>query len=112
LRQLVDQYNAQFAGKAAPRGGTFPLLSLPQNIDSLGDSFQSYDVRLSKQFNIIAERLKLELIGELYNIFNISNRRDFSGSIDNGFAQPTNKANPIFGLGGPRIFQIGGRLTF
>jgi hypothetical protein len=112
LRRLVDQYNTQFAGKPAPRGGQFPLLTLPSNIDSLGDSFQSYDVRLSKQFNIIAERLKLELIGELYNIFNISNRRDFSGSIDNGFAAPTNKANPIFGLGGPRIFQIGGRLTF
>ncbi|HEU0183704.1 MAG TPA: TonB-dependent receptor, partial [Blastocatellia bacterium] len=112
LRRLVDQYNAQFAGKSAPRGGTFPLVSLPSNIGSLGDSFQSYDLRLSKQFNIVAERLKLELIGEVYNFFNISNKRDFGGNVDNGFATPTSKANPNFGVGGPRIFQIGGRLSF
>jgi len=112
LRRLVDQYNAQFAGKPAPRGGLFPFVSVPQNFESLGDSFQSYDARLAKQFNIIAERLKLELIGEVYNIFNISNRRDFPGSIDAGFGQPANKANPNFGLGGPRIFQIGGRIIF
>jgi hypothetical protein len=111
LRQLVDQYNAQFAGKPAPRGGTFPTLALPSNFD-LGDSFQSYDVRLSKEFNIVTERLKLELIGEAYNLFNISNKRGYSGRIDNGFGQATDKANPIFGLGGPRIFQIGGRIKF
>jgi len=99
-------------GKPAPRGGQFPLLTLPSNIESLGDSFQSYDVRLSKEFNIIAERLKLELIGEVYNLFNISNKRGYSGSLDAGFAQPTSKANPNFGLGGPRIFQIGGRIKF
>lgn len=111
LRQLVDQYNTQFAGRPAPRGGTFPTLTLPSNFD-LGDSFQSYDLSLSKEFNIVGERLKLKLIGEAYNIFNISNRTGFSGRIDNGFGQPTGKANPIFGLGGPRIFQVGGRLTF
>lgn len=111
LRQLVDQYNTQFAGRPAPRGGTFPTLTLPSDFD-LGDSFQSYDLSLSKEFNIIGERLKLKLIGEAYNIFNISNRTGFSGRIDNGFGQPTGKANPIFGLGGPRIFQIGGRLSF
>ncbi len=111
LRQLVDQYNTQFAGKPAPRGGVFPTLALPSNFD-LGDSFQSYDVRLSKEFNVIAERLKLELIGEAYNLFNISNKGGYSGRIDSGFGQATNKANPIFGLGGPRIFQIGGRIKF
>jgi hypothetical protein len=112
LRKLVDQYNAQFAGKPAPRGGLFPAVALPPNVNSLGDSFQSYDVRLSKEFNIVAERLKFEMIGEVYNLFNLSNTSGFAGSIDNGFATPTKKANPIFGLGGPRIFQIGGRITF
>jgi len=111
LRRLVDQYNAQFAGKPAPRGGQFPQLALPSTFD-LGDSFQSYDVRLSKDFNIITERLKLELIGEVYNLFNISNKRGYSGSLDSGFGQATSKANPNFGLGGPRIFQIGGRIKF
>jgi hypothetical protein len=112
LRNLVNQYNAQFAGKPAPRGGTFPTVALPSNVESLGDSFQSYDVRLSKNFNIVKERLTMELIGEVFNLFNFSNKRGFSGSIDNGFGNPTSKANPNFGIGGPRIFQIGGRIKF
>jgi hypothetical protein len=111
LRGLVDQYNAQFAGKAAPRGGTFPLLALPSNFD-LGDSFQSHEVRISKEFNIIAERLKLELIGEAFNLFNISNKRGFRGDLDNSFGQATSRPDSIFGLGGPRIFQFGGRIKF
>jgi hypothetical protein len=111
LRKLVDQYNAQFAGKPAPRGGTFPTLALPANFN-LGDSFQSHDVRLSKDFNVIKERLKLELTGEVYNLFNLSNKTGYSGSLDTGFGQPTGKANPNFGIGGPRIFQIGGRIMF
>jgi hypothetical protein len=111
LRALVDQYNAQFAGKPAPRGGLFPQISLPSNFD-LGDSFKSIDVRLTKNFNIIAERLSLELVGEAYNLFNFSNKRGFSGSLDSGFGAPTSKANPNFGIGGPRIFQIGGRIKF
>jgi hypothetical protein len=111
LRALVDQFNAQFAGKPAPRGGLFPQLSLPSNFD-LGDSFKSIDVRLTKNFNIIAERLSLELVGEAYNLFNFSNTRGFSGSLDSGFGAPTSKANPNFGIGGPRIFQIGGRIKF
>ena len=116
LRRLVDQYNAQFAGKLAPRSAVqnplfFPVINLPANFD-LGDSFQSYDVRLSKEFNVIKERLKLELIGEVYNLFNISNKRNFNGNIDTNFGQATEKANPTFGLGGPRIFQFGGRIKF
>jgi len=111
LRSLVDQYNTQFAGKNAPRGGQFPRITLPSDFD-LGDSFQSYDVRLSKEFNLYTERAKLELVGEVYNLFNISNKLGYSGSLDAGFGQATSKANPNFGLGGPRIFQIGGRLKF
>jgi hypothetical protein len=107
----VDQYNAQFAGKPAPRGGTFPTLALPSNFD-LGDSFQSTEVRLSKEFNVIAERLKLELTGEVFNLFNTSNKLRFRGDLDSGFGQATDKASPTFGLGGPRVFQIGGRIKF
>jgi hypothetical protein len=111
LRQLVEAYNTNFAGKNAPRGGQFPRLALPSDFN-LGDSFQSYDVRLSKEFNLYTERAKLELVGEVFNLFNISNRLGYSGLLDAGFGQPTNKANPNFGLGGPRIFQFGGRLKF
>jgi carboxypeptidase family protein len=113
LRQLVDQYNAQFAGKPTLRGvgSVYPTLVLPANFD-LGDSFQSTEVRVSKEFNIVAERLKLELSGEIFNLFNTSNKRSFRGDLDNTFGQATEKASPTFGLGGPRIFQIGGRIKF
>jgi hypothetical protein len=113
LDQLVQQYNAQFAGKPTLRGvgSVFPTLALPSNFD-LGDSFQSTEVRLSKEFNIIAERLKLELSGEVFNLFNTSNKLGYRGDLDSTFGQATNKANSTFGLGGPRVFQIGGRIKF
>ncbi len=113
LRQLVDQYNAQFAGKPTLRGvgSVFPTLALPSNFD-LGDSFQSTEVRLSKEFNIVAERLKLELSGEVFNLFNTSNKLRYRGDLDNNFGLATDKASPTFGLGGPRVFQIGGRIKF
>lgn len=112
LRKLVDDYNTNFAGKTAPRGGQFPRLApLPSDF-SLGDSFQSHNLRISKEFNIIKEKLKLELIGEVYNIFNLSNKLSFTSGLDSGFGVATDKVNPNFGIGGPRIFQIGGRLKF
>jgi hypothetical protein len=113
LGQLVQQYNTQFAGKPTLRGvgSVFPTLALPSNFD-LGDSFQSTEVRLSKEFNIIAERLKLELSGEVFNLFNTSNKLRYRGDLDNNFGLATDKASPTFGLGGPRVFQIGGRIKF
>jgi hypothetical protein len=112
LRKLVDDYNTNFAGKNAPRGGQFPRLAALPTDFSLGDSFQSHNLRLSKDFNLVKERLKLELIGEVYNIFNLSNKLGFTSGIDSGFGTATDKVNPNFGIGGPRIFQIGGRLKF
>ena len=41
----------------------------------------------------------MELIGEVYNIFNISNKLNFTGGIDSGFGQGTDKANSNFGIG-------------
>ncbi|MGE0103047.1 MAG: carboxypeptidase regulatory-like domain-containing protein [Blastocatellales bacterium] len=111
LARLVDEWNAGFAGKDAPRGGQFPRLALPSDFN-FSDSFQSHDIRISKEFNIIGERLKLELIGEIFNLFNISNKGGYSGLLDAGFGQPTSKSNPILGIGGPRIFQIAGRIKF
>ncbi|NDD65843.1 MAG: hypothetical protein EBZ36_17980, partial [Acidobacteria bacterium] len=111
LRSLVDQYNAGFAGKPAPRGGLLPRITLPSDF-RFSDSFQSHDVRVAKEFNLYRERLRFELIGEVFNLFNISNLGGFSGLLDAGFGQPTSKANPILGIGGPRIFQIAGRIKF
>ncbi len=110
LQKLVADYNANLAGKNAPRGGLFPSVALPSNFN-FSDSFQSHDLRLSKDIKF-GERVSLEIIGEVFNLFNISNLGGFSGRLDAGFGQPTSKANPIIGVGGPRIFQFAGRLKF
>jgi hypothetical protein len=110
LRKLVADFNTNFAGKNAPRGGQFPTISIPTNFE-FSDSFQSHDLRVSKDIKF-GERVSLEIIGEVFNLFNISNRAGFSGLLDSGFGQATSKANPIIGIGGPRIFQFAGRLKF
>ena len=111
LRRLVDAYNQNFAGKTTPRGGTMPTVTLPSNYQ-FGDIFQSYDARLSKNFKLYQEKLALELIAEVFNMFNISNKTGFSNRLDSSFGQATSKAGQAFGFGGPRAWQFAGRIKF
>jgi Carboxypeptidase regulatory-like domain len=110
LQALVDAYNQNFAGQPAPRGGTLPTLTLPSSY-GFGDLFQSYDARLSKLFKY-RERLSMELIGEVFNMFNISNFTNYNGLLNDSFGQPTSKAGQSFGFGGPRAFQFAARFKF
>jgi hypothetical protein len=73
--------------------------------------FQSYDARLSKLFKY-RERLSMELIGEVFNMFNISNFTSYNGLLNDSFGQPTAKAGQAFGFGGPRAFQFAARFKF
>jgi hypothetical protein len=97
------------------------------------DSFQSFDMRLSKQFKL-GERASLEAMGEAFNLFNITNIlgvsnvnysgfnnalvRDDNNSANPGylrsstFGKPVTTAGGVFGSGGPRAFQLGLRLAF
>jgi hypothetical protein len=97
------------------------------------DSFQSFDMRLSKQFKL-GERASLEAMGEAFNLFNITNVlgvsnvnysgfnnalvRDDNNSANPGylrsstFGKPVTTAGGVFGSGGPRAFQLGLRLAF
>src|SRR5262249_19810183 len=111
LRALVQSYNTNFAGKTAPRGGTFPTVNLPSQF-AFGDVFQTYDVRLSKSFNLYSEKYKLELIATVFNLFNISNLQGFNGRLNDSFGQPTAKAGQAFGYGGPRAFEFAARFKF
>jgi len=148
IRRLVDQYNASIpAPKDTPIaaipigaqrdaiGTSLPYIVLPDKFSN-GDSFMTHDLRLTRTISI-TEKIKLLLIGEGFNIFNVANLTGFSGTLDayvrptaskaaNGtititapgrnpnfnFGQPTGRVNAIFGSGGPRAFQIAARLNF
>jgi hypothetical protein len=55
----------------------------------------------------------MTLIGEVFNVFNISN---LSGRSNNllgaGFGQPKSRVTQVFGSGGPRALQFGTRIDF
>lgn len=151
IRRLVEQYNATFpAPKDTPlvqigrqnrdtAGVAYPYIVLPDNFSS-GDSFLTHDLRVTRTI-AIREKVKLNLIAEGFNIFNIANLGGFTGSLssaayirptatvnattgavtitapgrpnpNNTFGQPTSRVSPIFGTGGPRAFQLGARISF
>src|SRR5262249_22675858 len=112
LRALGDAYNKNFAGKNTPRGGTMATVpTLSPHIEVSGN-LQSCGARLSMHFKLYQEKLSLELIGEVFNMFNISNKTGFSNILDSSFGQATSKAGQAFGFGGPRAFQFAGRIRF
>jgi len=142
IRKLVDQYNATFpaskdtmltgipVGRQRDAIGTaFPFVVLPNNFQP-DDSFLTHDLRVTRSIRI-TEKVRLNLIGEGFNIFNIANLTDYGGTLNSyirptqpgtvgrnptqnefTFGQPGNRVNPIFGTGGPRAFQLAARLSF
>ena len=140
IRQLVAAYNAQYP--AAPDtqlrnigrpnrdalGTAYPYIVLPDDFSS-GDSFLTHDLRVTRSISI-GEKVRLNLIAEGFNIFNIANLTGYSGSLasaayirptatvpgrpnpNNNFGRATNRVSPIFGTGGPRAFQFAVRLNF
>lgn len=85
-----------------------------------GDGFNALDLRVTKAF-VIGERHRIEAIGEVFNLFNITNirgfnRANFSGFNNNitspEFNRPVRTAGGFFGSGGPRAFQLAVRYSF
>ncbi len=149
IRKLVAQYNGTIAAPkdtplaAIPAGaqrdaiGTaLPYIILPDKFSN-SDSFLSHDIRVQRAFRI-RENVRLNLIGEAFNVLNIANLTGYSGALDAyirptatrnattgvvtitapgrnptfNFGQPTGRVSPIFGSGGPRAFQLAARLSF
>jgi hypothetical protein len=147
IRRLVDQYNSTIpASKDTPAllipkgaqrdavGTALPYIILPDNFSN-GDSFFTHDLRVTRVVSI-NEKVKLQFIGEGFNIFNVANLTGFSGTLNgyvrpvqrivNGqvvtdsvgrnpdftFGLPTGRVNAVFGSGGPRSFQLAARLSF
>jgi len=137
LNDLIRQYNerGRFQFKTCTGGGrTFPcdaqgtelgaLAELPTDTRLGGDSIISQDLRLSKAFNF-TESSKLELIGEVFNLFNVANLGTTQAGIvtqilpaagtsasDIQTYRPTGRSTNVFGTGGPRAFQFAARFTF
>ena len=108
-------------------------LPLVRNDARFNDTFNSFDFRISKIFHV-GERVEIEPLGEVFNLFNVTNVLGFSKSNYSGFSnvlvrdsndssnpgflrsssfgQPVSTAGGVFGSGGPRAFQFGARVTF
>lgn len=111
LQQLVDQFNTDYAGKTTVRNQVIPRITLPAVFDN-GDTFISTDMRLARVFNL-TEQVKLNFIGEVFNLFNVSNLVGYGGTLNSpNYGIESNRAGGVFGTGGPRAFQVAFRLTF
>ena len=107
-------------------GTPYPYIVLPPDF-AHSDSFITHDLRVTRIINL-GERVKLNLIGEGFNIFNIANLTGYSGTLNAyirptsaavpgrdpsfTFGQPTGRVSPIFGTGGARAFQLAARVSF
>jgi len=113
LVRLVNDFNANYAGKKDAGGRTIPAISLPASYD-FGDYFFTQDLRLTRSFALGRERYRLTLIGEVFNVFNRANLIGYDANLLNRatFGQPSSRVAQAFGSGGPRAFQLACRMTF
>lgn len=126
LNTFIKQVNTSggFAGQPLP---------LVADNARFSDNFNSFDLRVSKVLTI-SERVKIEPLVEVFNLFNVTNILGVSKSNYSGFAnvlvrdsndssssgflrsssfgQPVTTAGGVFGSGGPRAFQFAVRVTF
>jgi hypothetical protein len=126
LNQFIQTVNAG----GGVNGEPLPLVN--DNV-RFNDSFNSFDLRLSKRFGF-GERFRFEPVVEVFNLFNVVNvlgisNANYSGYANtltrdssnvnspgylrsSGFGQPITTAGGVFGTGGPRAFQLAARFTF
>src|SRR5262249_16660867 len=114
----------RMCGARTPQNQVLPFIYLPDNFSN-GDPFFSQDIRLTRLITI-RERIKLSLIAESFNVFNIANLSGYGAGLNTtstvvggkpqpasvGFGIPSNRVNQIFGTGGPRAYQFAARLSF
>ena len=119
LADLVNEYNTTIAGTLTPAGAAgvlanqrYPTIRLPDDYD-LGDMFSSQDVRLTYTLRLRG-RTQLRLIGEVFNVFNVSNLTNYNYnlSVPGTFGQANQRVGQTFGSGGPRAGQFAVRVSF
>jgi hypothetical protein len=124
LNSYITQLNAQGAVNGA-LGNPLPLVD---NNARFNDTFNSFDLRISKDIRI-RESMSLKLMGEVFNLFNKTNilgssTTNYSGYFNalvpdqndpmhsSAFGKPVSTAGGIFGSGGPRAFQLAAKFSF
>jgi hypothetical protein len=133
LNELIRNYNANRDQLAARIEDGVPvdpygtplreLAELPPGTPIGTDSSISTDLRLTKALRF-TESMKLELIGEVFNLFNVANLSSYDDqtlpakedTLDPSFEfttfRPFQRRTSVFGSGGPRSFQFALRFTF
>ena len=137
LNAIITAYNNSIpslgvaCGDASPTGrcdSTDPnyldpivrLAPVPEGTQIGGDSLISQDLRVTKTF-AFTERVKLDVIGEVFNLFNVANLTNVGNFQleDEGiapgdftFLKPSSRTTSVFGTGGPRAFQFALKLRF
>jgi len=94
-------------------GYAFDLAPGVSHVNTLrGDSFSQFDVRMAKAFRF-GGNFGVELIGEIFNLFNADNPTLFNGNRNspNTYQQPSAFAGDP-GQGEQRLAQLGVRFTF
>jgi hypothetical protein len=139
LNSLISAYNASIPTLGEPCPGDSPtgrcdstnpnffdpivrLALLPEGTQLGTDSVISQDIRITKTFSF-SENLKLDLIGEVFNVFNFANltyptaitladEGTDPGDILTVVHGPTARTSSVFGTGGPRAFQFAVKFRF
>jgi hypothetical protein len=121
----LNAFIAQINASGGVNGNPLPLVSPSARFS---DTFDSFDMRLSKGFRL-SERFTLQAIAESFNLFNKTNilgtsKNNYSGffnalvpdnnnpAVSSAFGTPVSQAGGVFGSGGPRAFQLAAKLTF
>jgi hypothetical protein len=126
LNAFLTQLNAAGGVSGQP-------LPLVRDDARFNDSFNSFDLRLARPFKV-GERVTVEPIAEVFNLFNVTNvlgvsNVNYSGFSNvlvrddndpsspgflrsSSFGRPVTTAGGVFGSGGPRAFQFAARVTF
>ena len=121
INELIRAFNNTRAGGVDPFGTPLARIAeLPLDTQLGSDSVISQDFRVTKNFSF-GEKYRVQLIGEVFNMFNIANLvnvNDLVLPVEGTPAdqittlRPTQRSNSVFGTGGPRAFQFGARFTF
>ncbi|HVZ82101.1 MAG TPA: TonB-dependent receptor [Terracidiphilus sp.] len=127
LNAFIDATN-NAGGVYEASTSSYVILPEVSNNAHFSDSFNALDFRLDRTIGF-GDRYKLDLIGEAFNIFNVTNilgvsNLNYSGyantlspdsnnpAYSSSFGTPVSTAGGVFGSGGPRAFQFAAKLRF